>query len=395
MAAQVNGLDWLLVAFAVIYALSGYRQGFIVGACSTFGLLVGGALGVLFVPRLFDRFATSLEVSIAAVATVLVCAVLGQTVAAYYARTVRRQITWHPARAVDAVGGAVLSAAAAMAVAWALGIAVSGAQIPGVAKAVQSSQVLATVDRVLPGGADRALEALTDVVDQSVFPRYLDPFVPEQIVAVDPPTREVLRDPEIRTASRSVVKIIGTAESCARTIEGSGFVYAPERVMTNAHVVAGVDSPTVLIDGAELSAETVVYDPDLDIAVLAVAGLAAEPLDFTEEGRSGSPGAVLGFPENGPFDAEPARIRARQRLRSSDIYGQGTVFRNVFSVYASVRPGNSGGPMVSPDGDVYGVVFAASVSDDATGYAVTAEQVAEDAATGRDAADPVSTGGCA
>jgi S1-C subfamily serine protease len=394
LAARVNVLDWLLVVFVVIYALSGYRQGFIVGASSTIGLLIGGALGVLFVPRLFDRFSASLEVSIAAVVTVLACAMLGQAVAAYYGRTVRQQVTWEPARAVDAVGGAALSAAAALVVAWALGVAVSGTQVPGVARAVQTSQVLATVDRVLPGDADQMLAALTEVVDQSVFPRYIDPFVPEQIVPVDPPTQEVLRDPEIRTASRSVVKVIGTAESCARTVEGSGFVYAPGRVMTNAHVVAGVDSPTVIVGQQEVEATTVVYDPDLDIAVLAVEGVGAEPLDFTDEGRSGSPGAVLGFPENGPFDAEPARIRAQQRLRSSDIYGEGTVFRNVYSVYASVRPGNSGGPLVSADGDVYGVVFAASVSDDETGYAVTAEQVSDDAARGRDAAQEVSTGGC-
>jgi S1-C subfamily serine protease len=390
----VNVLDWLLIIFVVVYALSGYRQGFIVGASSTIGLLIGGGLGVLFVPRLFDRFSASLEVSIAAVITVLACAMLGQAVAAYYGRTVRQQVTWQPARAVDAVGGAALSAAAALVVAWALGVAVSGTQIPGVARVVQTSQVLATVDRVLPGDADQMLAALTEVVDQSVFPRYIDPFVPEQIVPVDPPTREVLQDPEIREASRSVVKVIGTAESCARTVEGSGFVYAPGRIMTNAHVVAGVESPTVIVGQQEVEATTVVYDPDLDIAVLAVEGVGAAPLDFTEEGRSGSPGAVLGFPENGPFDAEPARIRAQQRLRSSDIYGDGTVFRNVYSVYASVRPGNSGGPLVSPDGEVYGVVFAASVSDDETGYAVTAEQVSDDAARGRDAAQEVSTGGC-
>lgn len=390
----MNGLDWLLVLFALVYALSGFRQGFIVGAASTFGLLIGGALGVLFVPRLFNRFAASVEVSVAAIVTVLVCAMLGQTVAAFYGRTVRRQITWHPARAVDAVGGAALSAAAAMVVAWALGITVSGAQIPGVTRAVQTSQVLSTVDRVLPGDADRTLAALTEVVDRSVFPRYLDPFVPERIVPVDPPTREVLRDPDIREASQSVVKVLGTADSCARTVEGSGFVYAPGRVMTNAHVVAGVSSPTVVVGGEELSAVPVLYDPDLDIAVLAVDDLGAAPLEFTEEGSSGSPGAVLGFPQNGPFDAEPARIRAEQRLRSSDIYDQGTVYRNVYSVYASVRPGNSGGPLVSPDGDVYGVIFAASVSDGDTGYAVTAAQVADDAARGRDAAQEVSTGGC-
>jgi S1-C subfamily serine protease len=390
----VNALDWVLVLFAALYALSGYRQGFVVGASSTIGLLVGGALGVVFAPRLLDRFTPSLAVSVAAVAMVLACAMMGQTLAAYLGRGIRDQITWHPARAVDAVGGAVLSAAAALVVAWALGIAVSVAQIPGVAAAVQSSQVLRSVDRVLPGDADEALSALTDVVDRGVFPRYLEPFVPERIVPVDPPTREVLRDPEIRAASRSVVKVLGTAQACARTVEGSGFVYAPGRVMTNAHVVSGVSSPTVTAGGDEYDAQTVLYDADVDIAVLAVDGLPTPPLAFSEDGRRGSPGAVLGFPGNGPFDAEPARIRARQRLRSSDIYGDGTVVRDVFSIYASVRPGNSGGPLVSSGGEVYGVVFAASLSDEDTGYAVTSQQVAGDAAAGRDATSPVDTGAC-
>jgi S1-C subfamily serine protease len=391
----VNGLDFLLLLFAAVYALSGYRQGFVAGLSSTIGLLLGGAIGVIFAPRLLERFETSLEVSVAAVIAVLVCAMLGQTLGAYVGRNLREGITWHPARALDAAGGAVLSATAALVVAWALGVAVSEAQVPGVTRSVQSSRVLATIDRVLPGDADSALSALTDVVDRSVFPRYLDPFVPERIVPVDPPTRQVLRDPEIRAASRSVVKILGIAAACSRSVEGSGFVYAPDRVMTNAHVVAGVISPTVTTGGDEYDADIVLYDPDLDVAVLAVDGLQRRPLAFSDEGQRGSPGAVLGYPENGPFDAEPARIRSVQRLRSADIYGDGTVFRDVYSVFASVRPGNSGGPLVSSEGEVYGVIFAASLSDDDTGYAVTAEQVAEDAASGRSASGPVDTGSCA
>ncbi|MGH3384187.1 MAG: MarP family serine protease [Nocardioidaceae bacterium] len=390
----MNVLDWLLIAFAVVYALSGFRQGFVVGACSTVGLLVGGAIGVLVSPRFFDRFQASIGVSVAAVLLVLLCALLGQTVAAHFGGNLRRRIVHEPVRAVDAVGGAVLSAAAALVVSWALGVAVSGTQIPGVARMVQSSQVLARVDQVLPGDADQVLEALNDVVNQSVFPRYLDPFVPERIVPVDPPTREVLRDREIRAASRSVVKILGTADSCSRSVEGSGFVYAPGRVMTNAHVVAGVDEPTVVVGDEEHSARTVVYDADLDIAVLSVDGLDLPALDFTESGRSGDSGAVLGYPGNGPFDAEPARIRAEQRLRSSDIYNQGTVFRSVYSVFSNVQPGNSGGPLVSTDGDVYGVVFAKSVSDARTGYAVTAAQVSRDAARGRTSDERVDTGAC-
>jgi S1-C subfamily serine protease len=390
----MNILDIVLLVFALAYALSGYRQGFIVGACATVGLLVGGAAGIWVAPRVLEGYDPSLAVSLAALLGVLLCATLGQTVAAYAGGAVRRRVTWHPARAIDAVGGAVLSAAAALVVAWALGVAVSGAQIPAVNREVSHSRVLSAVDAVLPGDADGVLDTLNNVVDQSIFPRYLDPFVPERIVNVDPPTRKVLRDPQVRRTKDSVVKVLGTAESCARSTEGTGFVYARGRVMTNAHVVAGVDDPTVVTDGETLPAEVVLYDAELDIAVLDVEGLDSRPLRFAENGGTGDSAAVLGYPGNGPFHAEPARIRSEQRLRGPDIYGAGVVHRDVFSLFAQVRPGNSGGPLVSPRGRVYGVIFAASVSDPQTGYALTADQVARDARKGRRASTEVDTGAC-
>ena len=390
----MNALDVVLLVFALAYALSGYRQGFIVGACATAGLLVGGAVGIWVAPMVLEGYDPSLMVSLAALCGVLLCATLGQTVAAYAGGALRRRVTWQPARALDAAGGAVLSSAAALVVAWALGVAVSGAQIPAINREVSTSRVLSLVDAALPGDADSVLQALNSVVDRSIFPRYLDPFVPERIVNVDPPTRRVLRDPEVRRASRSVVKILGTAESCNRSSEGTGFVYARNRVMTNAHVVAGVDDPEVIVGSEALPAQVVLYDPDLDVAVLEVAGLDARPLRFARDAESGDSAAVLGFPGNGPFDAEPARIRSEQRLRSPDIYGQGVVFREVFSLYAKVRPGNSGGPLVSPGGRVYGVIFAASVSDPQTGYALTAAQVSQDARAGRRAGSEVDTGPC-
>jgi S1-C subfamily serine protease len=155
-----------------------------------------------------------------------------------------------------------------------------------------------------------------------------------------------------------------------------------------------VAAPVVEIRGQRYDAVPVLYDPDLDIAVLAVDGLAAEPLSFANRARQDQPAVVLGYPENGPFDAEPARIRDQQRLSSPNIYDRGVVIRDVYSIYAEVRPGNSGGPVVSRAGDVLGVVFAASVTDDQTGYAVTAAQVARDAAAGRAATTSVSTGSC-
>jgi S1-C subfamily serine protease len=390
----MNVLDVVLLVFAVAYALSGYRQGFIVGACATAGLLMGGAIGIWVAPMVLEGYDPSLTVSLAALCGVLLCATVGQAIAAYAGGALRRRVTWHPARALDAVGGAALSGAAALVVAWALGVAVSGAEIPAINREVSTSRVLSAVDRVLPGNADSVLDALNSVVDQSIFPRYIDPFVPERIISVDPPTRRVLRDPQVRRTAQSVVKILGTAESCARSSEGTGFVYAPGRVMTNAHVVAGVDEPEVITDSERLPAEVVLYDPDLDVAVLDVEDLDVPALRFARDGESGDAGAVLGYPGNGPFHGEPARIRSEQRLRSPDIYGEGQVFREVFSLYAKVRPGNSGGPLVSPRGRVYGVIFAASVSDPQTGYALTADQVARDARAGRRSSTVVDTGPC-
>jgi len=165
--------------------------------------------------------------------------------------------------------------------------------------------------------------------------------------------------------------------------------------MTNAHVVAGVTDPTVEADGSTYDAEVVLYDPELDVAVLEVDGLDVPSLEFDTDGDAGDTGAVLGYPEDGPYDAQPARIRAEQNLRSPDIYNDGTVEREVFSIRSLVRSGNSGGPLVSRGGDVYGVVFAASLSDDDTGYVLTAEQVADDADLGLEATGEVSTGDCA
>lgn len=165
--------------------------------------------------------------------------------------------------------------------------------------------------------------------------------------------------------------------------------------MTNAHVVAGVDDPVVTVADDDYRAEVVHYDADVDVAVLRVRQLDVAPLPFARTpAASEDSAAVLGFPENGPYDVQPARIRDRQTLRSPDIYSEGTVSRDTYSVYAIIRQGNSGGPLVNPDGEVLGVIFAASVTDTSTGYALTAGQVAEAAENGAHATNEVSTGAC-
>ena len=391
----MNILDWILVLVLLAYAVSGYWQGVISGAFATAGLLIGGFVSVLWlVPQLLGDAEPSLWVSLGALFVVLLSASFGQAVFQYFGSRIRDRITWQPVRAVDAVGGAALSAAAVLVVAWVLGVAVSGSALPGVTTQVRSSLVLSEVDDVMPSEADEALRAFNEVVGSSFFPRYLEPFAPERIIEVGPPSDKVARDAQVRSARGSVLKIRGE-NSCGRGVEGTGFVYSPGRIMTNAHVVAGVDEPNVIVNDQEVPARVVHYDSDLDVAVLAVQGLGRPFLRFDKTGEAQDDAAVLGYPNDGPYNVQAARIRGEQRLRSPDIYGSGSVIREVFSLRSLVRPGNSGGPLLSVDGDVLGVIFAASVSDRDTGYALTADQVSRSAAAGITNDTEVDTGDCA
>jgi S1-C subfamily serine protease len=360
---------------------------------ATVGLLVGGIIGVWLAPTALGDATPSILVSLAAVFIVIVCASLGQALLQLGGARIRDRITWQPVRALDAVGGAALSAAAALLVAWALGVALSGSGLRGITPLVQQSKVLAEVNRVLPVGASSKLSAFNDVVGTTFFPRYLEPFAPERIVPVGPGPRRMLTDPDVQRAAADVVRIRST-NSCHQGIEGSGFVYAPDRVMTNAHVVAGVTHPTVDIHGSSVPAHVVYYNPQLDVAVLSVPTGTVRPIKFAQA-SAGEGIAILGFPQNGPYDVQVGRVRADQRLRSPDIYGHGTVIRDVLSLRGLIRPGNSGGPVVDSAGHVVGVVFAASVTNSETGYALSSQQVAQAAAAGRIASRAVSTQGCA
>lgn len=390
----MNSLDLLIVLVLVAYAISGYFQGFVVNLIATVGLLLGGLLAVALVPKLLSGRTPTLTTSLIALGAVIGAAAIGQGIGTYFGSDLRESMKWRPLRWVDAVAGSVLSMVAVLCAAWALGYSVSGASIPYLSSASRDSTLLERVDDVMPTQASDVLRAFNKVLDANLFPRYIDPFENEEIRAVAPPDTATLSSEGVREAAGSVVKILGEA-SCQRGIEGSGFAYAPERIMTNAHVVAGVTDPVVVVSGRRLPATVVVFDPKLDVAVLRVDGLDLAPLAFDDSGEEGDSAAILGFPENGPFDARAARIRSVMDLRSPDIYDRGELVRETYSIRGLVRSGNSGGPLVSESGDVYGVIFAASVSDSSTGYALTADQVAADANKGRSSTRRVSTGGCA
>ena len=390
----MNFLDWLLLILLAAYALSGYWQGFITGAFATIGLLAGGFFGIWLAPQLLGDAAPGLWVSLGALFVVILCATIGQALFQYVGARVRAKIRWQPVRAIDAVGGAALSMAAVLLVAWALGVAISGSRLGPVTPVVRESQVLRAVDRALPDQAFQGLQAFNDVVGTTFFPRYLEPFAPERIVAVDPPSPQVVRDPDVQRAGRAVLKVHGN-NACGRGVEGTAFVIREDRLMTNAHVVAGVSDPKVLVGDRTVDAEVVYYNPQVDVAVLAVPDLGITPLRFGGGAERNGKVAILGYPLDGPYNVQSARVRAQQTLRSPDIYGHGSVLREVYSLRGLIRPGNSGGPLVDTAGNVVGVIFAASVSDRDTGYALTPDAVAEARDRGIAATAEVNTGACA
>jgi S1-C subfamily serine protease len=388
----------VLVALAIAFGLSGYRQGLLVGALSLFGFVGGALLGAQVAPGLSRAFglASGGKAPGFGLVCLVVGAVLGQVAAAAIGVLLRSRLTWRPLRSVDAVAGAVMSAISVLLVCWGLAQVVVRTQFRTLAQEVSHSEVLAGLDAMLPSGAQNLLAALLRLVDDSGFPRVFGGFGAEQIVPVEPPDPAVANQPGVRQAEGSIVKITGSAPSCSRRVEGTGFVFASEHVMTNAHVVAGVRKPVVYTNDQQvLPATVVLYDSRRDVAVLDVPGLRAGPLRFAPPVGRGASAAVAGFPEDAPrLQAGAARIRSRETIRGPDIYQQTTVTREVYVLYAQVRPGNSGGPLLAPDGAVDGVVFAASTQDGNTGYALTAAEVRPDATAGRSATAPVSTRSC-
>ncbi|MFI8824509.1 MarP family serine protease [Streptomyces sp. NPDC053431] len=398
----MNVLDILLLLAAVWFAIIGYRQGFVVGILSVIGFLGGGLVAVLLLPVIWNQLTDHSQVTTTAtvvfVMVVIICASVGQAFTTHLGNKLRRHITWSPARALDATGGALVNVVAMLLVAWLIGSALAGTAMPTLGKEVRSSKVLLGVSRVMPDQAPSWFADFTSALAQNGFPQVFSPFANEPITEVRPPDPALAGSPVAERAQHSIVKVVGTAPSCGKVLEGTGFVFADRRVMTNAHVVGGVDEPTVQIggEGRLYDAKVVLYDWKRDIAVLDVPEMHAEPLRFTDEdARSGDDAIVAGFPENGAYDVRSARVRGRITANGPDIYHRGEVRRDVYSLYATVRQGNSGGPLLTEDGKVYGVIFARSLDDANTGYALTADEIREDITQGRTANQQVDTQGCA
>jgi S1-C subfamily serine protease len=384
----VSPLDWVIVAFTLLLAVYGYLQGFIVGALSLLGFAVGAVLGVRLAPLLLsDGNRSPYAPLFGLIGGLLAGGVLASGLEGIGARA-RSALRLPGLQTLDGMLGAVLTACVGLGIAWIVGaVALQSSASVALRADIQRSAILRELDSLLPpsGPVLNALARFDPL-----------PSVRGPSADVASPTRRILRSPSVRRARRSVVRVFGTA--CGLGIEGSGWVAAPGLVVTNAHVVAGENDTEVQVDGTGpgLNARAVAFNPRDDIALLRVDGLSAPVLSLAADPTPGTPAAILGYPLDGAFDAEPGRVGQTNLVRTQNAYGNGPVLRSITSLRGRVRPGNSGGPMVDSHGQVAATVFAALTGTPrAGGFAVPNALVRRALAKASGRTQTVSTGHCA
>jgi S1-C subfamily serine protease len=378
----VTRVDWFALGVVGVSALAGLRRGLIAGLLSIGGFVAGAVVGGRVARHFLAGGSSSPYLPLVALAAALVFAAVLQVVAGLVGSMARGSLLGlPPLRALDSAGGAVLGAALGLALVWVVGAV--ALQIPGqtqLRRAVQRSEMLQRLNRIVP--PSRLLAALNRV---DPFPSIAGPEIPTR--PVDP---SVLRNPTVRRAAPSVMRILGTA--CGLGVSGSGWVARRGVVVTAAHVVAGQHDTVVVApsSGVRYRAYALAFDPHDDVAVLRVPGLPAHALPLADP-RLGAPVAILGYPDNGPLKAAPGRVGRTAKVLTQDAYGNGPVARAITALAGRVRHGDSGGPAVDRTGAVEATVFAAKVGQ-AAGYGIPTGVVRRVLAS---ATRRVSTGPCA
>ncbi|HEY1458368.1 MAG TPA: MarP family serine protease [Solirubrobacteraceae bacterium] len=381
----MTGLDWIIFAFAGLLGLFGFRQGFIVGALSFGGFAIGAFLGTRLGPLLLARgFDSPYAPAFGLIGALLAGAILAAGLEGLGWRLRRSTRLIPGAGVLDRSLGALLSAAVALGIVWIAAAVV--AQIPGQSQLradIQRSAILRELNQLLPpsGPVLGALARLDPI-----------PQIAGVTLGVPPPLPRSVDTAGVRAAERSVVRVLGTA--CGLAIEGSGWVAGPDVVVTNAHVIAGEQDTTVEVGGGQpiLPAQAIAFDPTDDVAVLRVPDLGLPALAPVSNPAAGMAGAILGYPENGPFDAQPARIGQSADVITENAYGEGPISRLLTPLRGLVRPGNSGGPVVDGSGRVLTTVFAGTTGGGPHGGYGVANATVTHVLAGATA--PVATGHC-
>jgi S1-C subfamily serine protease len=383
-------LDIFLVVLLLASLGAGFRSG-LIGSISGLLGLVAGAVAAYFVVPLVPTWVSAAEWRTpATLAAALVLVIMGLTIGESIGRALRRR-TPRKLRGIDRLFGAVIGVAAAAAVISMVAFSVGAIGIPPLTAAIASSNVVRTIDSVTPVPVKSFLAQVRSTVVDDGLPVIADAFGGQSPTL---PEAE-LDSAALDTAAASVLRITGNAVACGQSQSGSGFVVAPERVLTNAHVVAGVSDAVVEVPGAgALTGDVVYFDPVDDLAVIAVPGLAAAPLTLQGDLAVDSEAVTLGYPFGGPFDSDPARVISVDSVPVADIYGQSPTPRAVYTLAADVQQGESGGPLVSVDGRVAGVIFAKAANTANVGYALAMSEVTPVVEQASDLSSAVDSGAC-
>jgi S1-C subfamily serine protease len=389
----VNGLDLVIVVLVALAGFTGFRRGALLQLFSYGGLILGVLAGALLAPAVASAARSDAVQAGIAIAVLLGMAGIGNALGWVAGTSVSARAHGLPVvGTADKAGGSVISVVGLLLVTWFLALNLVNGPFPQVNREIRGSAIVRSLVGALPRPPSLPAE-VRRFLNQHGFPDVFAGLPPAPAGPVDMPSEAQARQ-AVEAAAASTVRIVGSA--CGELLSGSGFVVSGDFVVTNAHVVAGVEGPQVQRqDGTSQSATTVLFDPQTDLAVLHVDTPAGQPLPLLSSrvGR-GTGGATLGYPGGGDLTVERAAVRRPIDAVGRDIYGSSEVEREVYELQAKVEPGDSGGPFVLPDGSVAGVVFAASTTDPSVGYAIASTDVIPDVSRAAGRTRPVATGGC-
>lgn len=385
-------LDLALILMLLSYLIYGLRNGFMVTLGGIAGFVVGAIAAFVAVPLVSGWVTDSGWRLTATVGAAVVLIALGHGLGTMIGRKIRHAVRIKPLHAVDRLIGGVVSVVVAALVMSMLAFSISSLGVPFVSQQLAGSRVIRYIDTITPTPVKSTMAQLRSTVIGDGIPKLIEGIGPVTPMPVPNASTDT---PALNQAAESVLKIAGTAFECGQNQTGSGFVVSPGRVVTNAHVVAGVSQPVVEVpDGGALPGRVVYFDPQRDIAVLAVDGLQSSPLPMSVDLPEGSPAAFAGYPHGGPFQSKPATVQGISTIIVPDIYGDNPSPELVYKLAGDVQPGNSGGPLLTMQGEVAGLIFAKTTTDAALGFALTMADLSPVAAQAPGLNSPVSPGQC-
>ncbi|WP_276848196.1 MarP family serine protease [Corynebacterium pyruviciproducens] len=384
----------LIIAFAsCVTFFFGWRQGAFASVLSAVGVVSGIVLSAALLPLVSNYTANPTLTLLLGIGVMVLIAGIGNLLGGLAGSRLRQSIRTRTAMTVDSLLGAVFQVFALLLVVWFVATPLVGRVTGPVGEGLSNSRVLTAVDQLTPPVIDNLPARLAATLSESGLPPLVSPFTGAREVEVEPPNILIDDTAMVDRVRPSVVYVLADAPQCSRRLMGSGFVISPDTILTNAHVVAGTDTVHVETVNGTVEATVVFYDPDTDLAVLHSAGLDLPALQWAEDAAStGDDAVVMGFPEGGPFEARPVRIRDKIIVNGPNIYATTRVDREAYSLRGTIRHGNSGGPLLTTDGDVLGVIFGTAVDESETGYALSADEVIS--TIGEFSTVAVDTGAC-